>query len=101
MADELTKDIVLKEQLNTPFTTYPKKKKKKDIETLSEFEQNFLEAWEQVFTPKKKPVKYSGEGAAEALLSLTGPIPVRQEIFKGYKFAKWNKMYFVINVLNI
>lgn len=41
MADELTKDIVLKEQLDTPFTTYTKKKKKKDIETLSEFEQNF------------------------------------------------------------
>ena len=85
MADELTKDIVLKEQLDTPFTIYPKKKKKKDIETLSEFEQNFLEAWEQVFTPKKKPVKYSGKSAAEALLSLTGPIPVRQEIFKKWR----------------
>ena len=85
MADELTKDIVLKEQLDTPFTTYTKKKKKKDIETLSEFEQNFLEAWEQVFTPKKKPVKYTGKGASEALLSLIGPIPVRQEIFKKWR----------------
>ena len=38
MADELTKDIV-KEQLNTPFNVYPKKKKKKDIEKYSEFEK--------------------------------------------------------------
>ena len=84
MADELTKDI-LKEQLNTPFNVYPKKKKKKDIEKYSDFEKNFMEAWEQVFTPKKKQVKYTGKGAAEALLSLTGPLPVKQEIFKKWR----------------
>ena len=84
MADELTKDI-LKEQLNTPFNVYPKKKKKKDIEKYSDFEKNFMEAWEQVFTPKKKQVKYTGKGAAEALLSLNGPLPVKQEIFKKWR----------------
>ena len=84
MADELTKDIV-REQLNTPFTTYPKKKKKKDIEKYSDFEKNFMEAWEQVFVPKKKPVKYTGKGAAEAFLSLTGPLSAKQEIFKKWR----------------
>ena len=82
MADELTKDIVLKEQLNSPFLSYTKKKKKKDIEKYSDFEKTFIEAWEETFTPRKKPVKYTSKGAAEALISLTGPLQAKEEIFK-------------------
>ena len=84
MADELTKDI-LKEQLNVPFLTYPKKKKKKDIEKYSDFEKNFMEAWEQVFKPQKKQVQYTGKGAGEALLSLTGSPILKAQIFKKWK----------------
>ena len=84
MADELTKDI-LKEQLNVPFLTYPKKKKKKDIEKYSDFEKNFMEAWEQVFKPRKKQVQYTGKGAGEALLSLTGSPILKAQIFKKWK----------------
>ena len=40
-----------------------------------------MEAWEQVFTPKKKPVKYTGKGAAEAFISLTGPLSARKVNF--------------------
>jgi len=85
MADELTKDIVLKEQLNSPFLSYTKKKKKKDIEKYSDFEKTFIEAWEETFTPRKKPVKYTSKGAAEALISLTGSLQAKEEIFKKWR----------------
>ena len=45
-----------------PFRTRPKKKKKKDIETLTDFQKLLIETSERVAAPKKKPVKYTSEG---------------------------------------
>jgi hypothetical protein len=65
-----------------PFKTRPKKKKKADIETLNDFQRLLIETSERVSKPKKKPVKYTAEGAFDAA-SLLGIIPLQ-----GYALAK-------------
>jgi len=62
---------------NYPFYTKPKKKKKKDIETLSDFQKLLIETSERVSAPKKKPVKYTSEGAFDAMsaLGFVGIVP--------------------------
>jgi hypothetical protein len=51
----------LKEQ-EYPFKTRPKKKKKKDIETLTDFQKLLIETSERTFPVKKKGVKYTKKG---------------------------------------
>ena len=53
-----------------PFYTKPKKKKKKDIETLTDFQRLLIETSERVSRPKKKGVKYTKEGAFDAMATL-------------------------------
>jgi hypothetical protein len=62
---------------NYPFYTKPKKKKKKDIETFSDFQKLLIETSERVSAPKKKPVKYTSEGAFDAMsaLGFVGIVP--------------------------
>ena len=65
-----------------PFRTKPKKKKKKDIETLTDFQRLVIETSERTFPRKKKPVKYTAQGAFDAA-ALLGIIPAQ-----GYALAK-------------
>jgi len=68
-----------------PFTTRPKKKKKKDIEKYSDFEKLLIETSERVFPIKKKPVKYTSEGLLDVgLLMMNLPT-------KAYVLDKWTK----------
>ena len=53
-----------------PFYTKPKKKKKKDIETLTDFQRLLIETSERVARPKKKGVKYTKEGLFDAIAAL-------------------------------
>ena len=53
-----------------PFYTKPKKKKKKDIETLTDFQRLLIETSERVARPKKKGVKYTKEGLFDAMATL-------------------------------
>ena len=50
-----------------PFRTRPKKKKK---ETYTDFQRLLIETSERVAKPKKKPVKYTKEGAFDAMSAL-------------------------------
>ena len=70
----------IKEDLKSqeyPFRVKPKKKKKADIEKYSDFERLLIETSEKITRPKKKPVKYTKEGALDAMSALgfigTGP----------------------------
>ena len=70
----------IKEDLKSqefPFYTRPKKKKKADIEKYSDFEKLLIEVSEKVSAPKKKPTKYTREGAFDAM-SVLGWIPGTQ-----------------------
>ena len=68
-----------------PFRTRPKKKKKKDIETLTDFQKLLIETSERVAAPKKKPVKYTSEGLLDVgLLMMNLPT-------KAYVLDKWTK----------
>ena len=68
-----------------PFRTRPKKKKKKDIETLNDFQRLLIETSEKVFPIKKKPVKYTKEGLLDVgLLMMNLPT-------KAYVLDKWTK----------
>ena len=71
---ELKKDLRSQE---FPFYTRPKKKKKKDIEKYTDFEKLLIATEEKVFPVKKKPVKYTKEGAFDAM-SMLGFIPGTQ-----------------------
>ena len=71
---EIKKDLRSQEY---PFYTRPKKKKKADIENYSDFEKLLIEVSEKVSAPKKKPVKYTREGAFDAM-SMLGWIPGTQ-----------------------
>ena len=59
----------LKEQ-EFPFKTRLKKKKKKDIQTLTDFQRLLIETSERVFPEIKKPTKYTSEGAFDAMSAL-------------------------------
>ena len=50
-----------------PFITYPKKQKKKDIESLNDFQIAFMNAYEKATTARQLPVKYTAKGAVKAL----------------------------------
>jgi len=71
---EIKKDLKSQE---FPFRTKPKKKKKKDIETLTDFQRLLIETSERVARPKKKPVKYTSKGAFDAMsaLGFVGIVP--------------------------
>ena len=60
-----------------PFKTRPKKKKKADVEKYSDFQKLLIETAERVSKPKKKPVKYTKEGAFDAMsaLGFVGMLP--------------------------
>ena len=63
----------LKKELRSqefPFKTRPKKKKKKDIEKLTDFQRLLLATEEKIFPVKKKPTKYTREGAFDAMSAL-------------------------------
>ncbi|ANS05659.1 hypothetical protein [uncultured Mediterranean phage] len=69
----------IKEDLKSqeyPFYTRPKKKKKADIENYDDFIKMLLATEEKIFPTKKKPTKYTREGAFDAmsLLGFTGPL---------------------------
>ena len=80
---EIKKDLRSQE---FPFYTKPKKKKKADIENYTDFQKLLIETSERVSKPKKKPVKYTREGAFDAM-SLLGFIPGTQ----GYTLDKLTK----------
>ncbi len=70
----------IKEDLKSqeyPFYTRPKKKKKADIENYDDFTKMLLATEEKIFPAKKKPVKYTREGAFDAM-SMLGWIPGTQ-----------------------
>ncbi len=73
-----------------PFYTRPKKKKK---ETYTDFEKLFIETSERVFPVKKKPVKYTQEGAFDAMsaLGFLGNIPQAYTLDKLAKQQKSKK----------
>ena len=64
---EIKKDLRSQE---FPFYTIPKKKKKKDIENYSDFERMLIATEEKIFPAKKKPTKYTSEGAFDAMSAL-------------------------------
>ena len=68
---EIRKDLRSQEY---PFYTRPKKKKK---ETYTDFQKLLIETSERVSKPKKKPVKYTSEGAFDAMsmLGFVGVLP--------------------------
>ena len=70
-----------------PFITYPKKQKKKDIESLNDFQIAFMNAYEKATTARQLPVKYTSKGALKALQllhPLENPL-LKQQILKDYK----------------
>ena len=70
-----------------PFITYPKKQKKKDIESLNDFQIAFMNAYEKATTARQLPVKYTAKGAVKALQllhPLENPL-LKQQILKDYK----------------
>ena len=71
---EIKKDLRSQE---FPYYTRPKKKKKADIENYNDFQKLLIEVSEKVSKPKKKPVKYTKEGAFDAMSAL-GFIPGTQ-----------------------
>jgi len=71
---EIKKDLRSQEY---PFYTRPKKKKKADIENYNDFTKMLLATEEKIFPTKKKPTKYTSEGAFDAMSAL-GMIPGTQ-----------------------
>ena len=73
-----------------PFRTRPKKKKKKDIESLTDFQKLLIETSEKTFPKKKKPVKYTSEGAFDAMSAL-GFVGIAPQAYALDKLTKQQK----------